>query len=398
MRLYYHHLTARQQQFTILFLVILSSPLIGMGIDMIVPSLPTITQVFAADPTFVKLSVGIYLLGYAVMQLPIGYCMDRWGCRRLLLVVIVLYLLSTVVCMLATSIEMFLAGRLLQGVGIAGPGVALRVLLMRHFTGARLKQYTNYVGTAWAIGVIIAPLMGSYLHHWFFWQATFIYFFIHGLVLLLLALMFMPADPEHALTSPTLRCLFDMLKHRYFMAQIMLMTLAYGVMVMFHVVAPFVIQNEMHYPVTFYGQISLGLGLAWFMGTVTHRQVLKYGFSAQGLLQVCNILFFSLSLIYFVTALFPLNIIRLILPIYGMMAIVAIVYIESYANALQAFANGGGVVSALIGSMMVFGVSLVSSVASLLKANTIIPLTVCFVIMSGLIIYISVRFPPETID
>jgi len=43
------------------------SPLVGMGIDLITPSLPAISQDLAVSNTVTKNLIAIYLLGYAVM-------------------------------------------------------------------------------------------------------------------------------------------------------------------------------------------------------------------------------------------------------------------------------------------------------------------------------------------
>ncbi len=65
--------------------VLIIIPLAGMGIDIYVPSLPSIASYFVADPRNIKLTLSLYLVGLAVGQLAWGGALLGNVANRLLL-------------------------------------------------------------------------------------------------------------------------------------------------------------------------------------------------------------------------------------------------------------------------------------------------------------------------
>ena len=96
-----------------------------LGLFMILP----VFMLLAADmpgftPAKAGLAVGIYGLTQAVLQQPFGKLSDRFGRRPIMLIGLALFAAGGVIAALASSIEMVIAGRALQGCG-AIAGVAL---------------------------------------------------------------------------------------------------------------------------------------------------------------------------------------------------------------------------------------------------------------------------------
>src|SRR5215467_12448739 len=65
----------------ILGLVVLMTPLSGAGIDIYVPSLPSMTEYFHTTPALIQLSITFYLLGYGAAQLAMGATSEVLGRR-----------------------------------------------------------------------------------------------------------------------------------------------------------------------------------------------------------------------------------------------------------------------------------------------------------------------------
>jgi DHA1 family bicyclomycin/chloramphenicol resistance-like MFS transporter len=84
--------------------------------NIFLPSLPAMTEHFETDYRLMQLSVALYLAVNAVLQIVIGPISDRYGRRPVLLWGIAIFLLATLGCMLAPTIEVFLAFRMLQAV------------------------------------------------------------------------------------------------------------------------------------------------------------------------------------------------------------------------------------------------------------------------------------------
>ena len=167
-------------------------PLTGATIDIYVPSLPAITAHFGVPAQLVQWTIPSYLIGYSLAQLFCGAFSDAWGRRALLIIGIVLYTGASLLAASASSISMLILMRFVQGLGVAAPGVLARAIASDSFDSERLPQVTNYITLAWALGPIIAPLIGGYLQHVFGWKAVFYFLTAYGCIVLLLIYFLLP--------------------------------------------------------------------------------------------------------------------------------------------------------------------------------------------------------------
>src|SRR3546814_19644451 len=78
---------------------------IASGLDL--PALPSIGATFATDNGTVQLTLSVFLADFAVSQLVYGPLTDRFGRRPVILAGVALYLLASIGCALAPSIERF---------------------------------------------------------------------------------------------------------------------------------------------------------------------------------------------------------------------------------------------------------------------------------------------------
>src|SRR5262245_10175390 len=83
-----------------------------LAVDASLPALPSIGQALGADMSQAQLTISIFFFGLAIGQIFFGPLADRFGRRPALLAGIGLYVMASVVCALATSIEVLIAARL----------------------------------------------------------------------------------------------------------------------------------------------------------------------------------------------------------------------------------------------------------------------------------------------
>ena len=106
-----------------LFLLILLGMLTAFGpfvTDMYLPTLPSMAGFFATSSSMVQMGLTTSMIGLAVGQLFFGPLSDKYGRRRPLLAAMALFLVSTVLCIAAHSIEQFVTMRFIQGVAASG--------------------------------------------------------------------------------------------------------------------------------------------------------------------------------------------------------------------------------------------------------------------------------------
>ena len=94
--------------------------LLGMSIDLYVPSLPVITHYFSVAKHLTQLTISSYLLGYGIGQLFLGIISDSLGRKKLLVIGALLFMLFSFMCTQADSIYQLIAYRFFQGIAVAG--------------------------------------------------------------------------------------------------------------------------------------------------------------------------------------------------------------------------------------------------------------------------------------
>lgn len=126
-----------------LFLLTLLGMLTAFGpfvTDMYLPSLPLMGEYFRTTPSLVQLGLTASMIGLAAGQIFFGPLSDKYGRRPPLLAAMYLFIISTIGCIFAPTIEMFVMLRLLQGVAGAGGIVISRSVATDMFTGKELAK------------------------------------------------------------------------------------------------------------------------------------------------------------------------------------------------------------------------------------------------------------------
>ena len=166
--------------------LVLLSGLAAMNMSAFLPSLPAMTAYFATDYGIMQLSVSLYLAATAVIQLIVGPISDRFGRRKVLLGSTAVFVLATIGCVVAPTIELFLFFRMLQAA--VAVGFALSRAIVRDMVPQdQAASMIGYVTMGMALVPMVAPMIGGALEEAFGWQATFVFLLASGLAILALA-------------------------------------------------------------------------------------------------------------------------------------------------------------------------------------------------------------------
>lgn len=157
-----------------------------LGLFMILPVFSlSAHQYTGSTPMLIGIAIGAYGLTQALLQIPFGMLSDRIGRKRVITLGLLLFSAGSAVAALATSIEMVIIGRLLQGSGaIAAAIMALTADLTRD--EQRTKAMAS-IGISIGLSFSIALASGAALEHWIglsgiFWATAVLALF--GIVVL----------------------------------------------------------------------------------------------------------------------------------------------------------------------------------------------------------------------
>ncbi|WP_108483032.1 multidrug effflux MFS transporter [Oceaniglobus ichthyenteri] len=166
--------------------LILLAGVSALAMNIFLPSLPGMTAYFETDYATMQLSVALYLVGNAVLQLFIGPVSDRYGRRPVILFGCVVFVIATVACIYAPNVEVFLTLRVVQAIIISGM-VLSRAVIRDMFSQDRAASMIGYVTMGMAVAPMIAPAVGGALDGLFGWKASFWVLAILGVLVTILA-------------------------------------------------------------------------------------------------------------------------------------------------------------------------------------------------------------------
>jgi EmrB/QacA subfamily drug resistance transporter len=170
--------------------------LASIGTSIANVSLPTLAQAFDASFQQVQWVVIAYLVAITTVIASVGRLGDMTGRRRLLLIGVGLFTVASVLCGVAHTLWLLIAGRAAQGLG-----AAIMMALTMAFVGetvpkSQVGSAMGLFGTMSAIGTALGPSLGGMLISEFGWQTIFLINLPLGLLIFLLAHRFLPVDPS----------------------------------------------------------------------------------------------------------------------------------------------------------------------------------------------------------
>src|SRR5262245_43092025 len=143
-----------------------------LAIDMYLPALPTIAREFGTEASVVQSSLAAYFIGIAIGQAFYGPLSDRLGRKPILYLGLSLFMLSSVGCARAGSVDALIAFRFLQALGGCAPIVIPRAIVRDHFDQAGSVRMLSVLMLVMGLAPILAPLVGGQLLLHFGWRAV----------------------------------------------------------------------------------------------------------------------------------------------------------------------------------------------------------------------------------
>ncbi|WBB70849.1 multidrug effflux MFS transporter [Micromonospora sp. WMMD812] len=250
-------------------LVLVLGSLIAIGpltIDMYLPSLPAIATDLHTTSAAVQLTLTGTLAGLAFGQLLIGPLSDAVGRRTPLLAGMALHIVASVLCVVAPTIGLVGALRVLQGLGVAAASVVAMAVVRDLFDGAAFAKLFSRLMLVMGMAPILAPTLGSLLLRWSAWRGVFVALAVLGLALLAVAALGLretlpPARRRRGGVAATVRVYGGLLRDRTFVGLILVAGLAMAALFSYVSGSSFVFQEQ-------YGLDEQEFGLAFGAGAV----------------------------------------------------------------------------------------------------------------------------------
>jgi len=369
----------------ILFTIFIMYPLVGMGIDLIAPSLPAISHQLNISQTVVKNLIGIYLFGYALGNFAFGFLSDTYGRRKLVILGIAFFVIISLFPIWFHNAIVLLLVRFFQGFSIAAFAVIARAICSDILTAKKLLRMATMLALTWGIGPIIGPVIGGYLQYYFDWPACFYFFAIYALIGLFAIILLIPETIQKRQKwrfSQIKENVVTIFTHRIFMAMVSIMGISYSILIVFNILGPFLIQKTMGHSSIYFGHIAFFMGIAFITGTILCR-VLLNTFTAEKIIAWSLLLFLIIAAVgLWVSYLEPKNI--WVISVFTLLLFFGngVTYPACMGTALTHFRNLAGSSSAVMNLINILITSISAFLVSFVFATDFIRIAWIFLALS----------------
>lgn len=259
-----------------------------LSTDLFLPALPIMTEYFQATPGLTNLTLMGFMFFFALSMLVWGPLSDKYGRRPIIAAGLTLYLASSVVCALSTSIWMLIGGRVFQAVGSGAVSAVAMAITKDVFRGRAMENVLTTIQTMMLIAPMIAPVLGGFLLTFTSWRGIFWVFVLCG-SLAWLGLLPLRESLEDATEGPALKSLGRIafvLGHGRFSALLVVFSVNSMPIMGFLATSAYVYQQGFGVSPQLYSAFFCANALASVLGPALYPRVLR-DLPQRGLITVC---------------------------------------------------------------------------------------------------------------
>ncbi|QZY87054.1 multidrug effflux MFS transporter [Exiguobacterium acetylicum] len=364
-----------------LTLILILGSLAALGplsIDMYLPAFPDMSRSFDASASLIQLSLTACMLGMALGQLIVGPLSDVRGRKRPLMVALLAYLLASLACAMAPTIEVLIALRFIQGAAGASGIVISRAIVRDLFDGPELTRFFAALSLVNGTAPILAPVIGGQLLRFGDWHFVFYLLAILSTMMLLAVALRLPETlpldrrVEGNLTT-TLKTFGRLLTDRVFIGYAFAQAFVMGAMFAYISGSPFVLQN-------IYGaspqQFSFLFGLNG-IGIILAAQIagrLAGRVDSERLMRISLTIVASASILLFLALTLTDQLIFVMIPLFFVVSSVGLISTLGFTLAMQNYGATAGSASALLGLLPMLVGSLVSPLVGVMGEQSAVPM------------------------
>tara|TARA_R110000868_G_scaffold91140_3_gene252840 strand:- start:2391 stop:3605 length:1215 start_codon:yes stop_codon:yes gene_type:complete len=278
--------------------------IVALSIDALLPALSNIgIAVHNNNSTDHQLLITMIFLGLGLGQLFFGPLSDSYGRKPIIYIGFLVFIISSFICVLATSLEVMIIGRILQGIGLSAARTISISIIRDTYEGNYMAKVMSFVTAFFILVPVVAPAFGKIILESMGWKAIFYMQIFFSFVI---GIWFWKRQPETL--HPEYKIPFtshvfidglkELIRYKETIACTMVSGLITGAFLVYLSSAQHVFEDQYNLKDTFpylFAALAVSIGLSTFLnGTL----VLRFGM--RKLAFIALLLFTGLSLTYVV--------------------------------------------------------------------------------------------------
>ncbi len=366
------------------------------SLDMYLPALPILADDLQTSASYAQLSLTACMFGLALGQLFAGPLSDVKGRRFPLIGGLVLFSIASILCIVAPSIETFIALRFIQGAAGAAGIVISRAIVRDLYSGIELTKFFALLMLVNGAGPIIAPVIGGQLLQFTSWRGVFFVLSLIGIVSLIGVLFGLgetltKENRANGGLKQILKIYLHIMKDKVFMGYVFAQSLVGAAMFAYISGSPFVLQKvydlspqmfSLCFAINGAGIIVASQLTGRLVGHISEAKLLLTGLTSAAL--------GGISLLVAVLVDAPL--LGILIPLFIVVSSVGVVNTTTFGLAMKNQAKTAGSASALFGLVTFLLGGTLAPLVGIAGENTAVPMGIVIAIadVGALFIYLLV--------
>jgi DHA1 family bicyclomycin/chloramphenicol resistance-like MFS transporter len=370
----------RRQDFYLILILGLLTAIGPLSIDMYLPAFPDIARGLHTEISQVALSLSSFFIGISAGQLLYGPLLERYGRKKPLYFGLCLYLLASIGCAFASSVNALILFRLLQALGGCAGMVAARAIVRDLFESKEIAKIFSTLMLVVAVSPIIAPTLGGYITAYLGWRWVFLGLIIINVIILFGVYFLLPEsrkpDPDFSLKPRDIVWNFwAITKHPQFFTFALTGAVSYAGLYAYVSGSPYVFMELFRVNEKQFGWIFAFIAVGIIGSSQLNNIALKKS-SSEEIIGVALMIQMLIGFTFVVLSLLGwTELYTTILLIFLFLGCQGFIFPNSSALSLAPFAHNAGSASALMGAVQMGIGAGASALVSLLQNGTSLPLS-----------------------
>lgn len=157
----------------ILLILSLLMAFASISTDLYLPAMPVMAQALHVSGGTLEFTVTGYLIGFSAGQLFWGPISDRFGRKLPVAIGLILFIIGSAGCAMATDGSQIILWRIVQALGACANVVLARAMVRDLYQGRKAAQKMSTLMTIMAIAPLAGPTLGGQILRFGSWQAIF---------------------------------------------------------------------------------------------------------------------------------------------------------------------------------------------------------------------------------
>ena len=257
--------------------------IVALSIDALLPALPDIGNALGVvNSNDNQMLITMIFLGLGFGQLIFGPLSDSFGRKPIVFIGFLIFVAATIVCVSSNSFEVMIAGRILQGIGLASPRTLSIAMIRDSYSGDFMAKILSIVVMVFILVPVIAPSLGQFLLHYYNWKSIFYVNLLFGVIIIVWFWKRQKETLEHANRIKFTPSLFldgtkEFWKHKNAVAFTLISGFIMGSFMVYLSTAQQIFQVQYKLADKFpyiFASLAIAVGLATFLNS---RYVIRFG-------------------------------------------------------------------------------------------------------------------------